>query len=357
MATELPLLKDLGDIVKHSSQDQRAEMLKRLTVFFADGAPNFTDEHLALFDEIFNRLITEIEIKARLELSARLARIGNAPRQTVRRLAHDDEIAVAAPVLQHSQQLEEPDLLDLAKSKGQQHLLAISGRCRLAEALTDVLVRRGDREVVRRVAGNFGAKLSRSGFLALIRKAEKDGILAEKVGQRSDIPEPMLRELFLQATVVVQRRLYATAPPQVRDKISRVLADISNEFNAANNTMAHPAENATFRKQTQLDGTALGRLASEGRYEEVVAALSVLCKIPTVTMNRVLANKRADPAIVLCKALGFGWVTARAITLLLTEGRGTSAQTLESKYRNFEKLSESGAQDVLRLWFTLHEAK
>ena len=68
-------------------------------------------------------------------------------------------------------------------------------------------------------------------------------------------------------------------------------------------------------------------------------------------MHRILANKRADPAIVVCKALGFAWPTAQAIILLLTKGHGTSAHTLEIKHRNFEKLSVSGSQEVLRLWY------
>ena len=68
-------------------------------------------------------------------------------------------------------------------------------------------------------------------------------------------------------------------------------------------------------------------------------------------MHRILANKRADPALVVCKALGFAWPTAQAIILLLTKGQGTSAHTLESKHRNFEKLSASGSQEVLRLWY------
>lgn len=94
-------------------------------------------------------------------------------------------------------------------SRSQQHLLAISNRSQIAETITDVLVRRGNREVVRNVAGNSGARLSLNGFSTLVLKAEKDGILAEKVGQRADIPEPLLRVLFIHATQVVQRRLEA----------------------------------------------------------------------------------------------------------------------------------------------------
>ena len=91
-------------------------------------------------------------------------------------------------------------------------------------------------------------------------------------------------------------------------------------------------------------------LANAGRYDDTIAALSALCKIPPQHMHRILDNKRADPTLVVCKALGFAWPTVQAIVLLLTKGHGTSAHTLESKHRNFEKLSASGSQDVVRLW-------
>ena len=109
----------------------------------------------------------------------------------MRRLAEDDDIFVARPVLEHSERLVDPDLLNVARTKSQLHLLAISNRNRIAETITDVLVRRRDREVVRNVAGNLGACLSQTGFSTLVRKAERDGILAEKVGQRPDTPQPL----------------------------------------------------------------------------------------------------------------------------------------------------------------------
>ncbi|MGA8949475.1 MAG: DUF2336 domain-containing protein, partial [Xanthobacteraceae bacterium] len=89
-------------------------------------------------------------------------------------------------MLEHSLCLEDPDLLEVARSKSQQHLLAISNRSQIAETITDILVRRGDRDVVRAVAGNSGARLSPNGLSTLVRKAEKDGVLAEKVGLRAD---------------------------------------------------------------------------------------------------------------------------------------------------------------------------
>ncbi len=95
-----------------------------------------------------------------------------------------------------------------------------------------MLVRRGDRDVARSVAGNRGARISENGFLRLVKRAEDDGMLAEKVGLRPDIPPQMFRELLTKATAVVHKRLLASATPEMQAEIRRVLDKVSGEVGA-----------------------------------------------------------------------------------------------------------------------------
>ncbi len=175
MAAPASLIPELEDALQQGTPQRRADMLKRTTMLFLDGASRFNEDHVRLFDEVFGHLIAEIEAKARAELSNRLAPVTNAPTQLVRRLAKDGDISVAGPMLQQSRRLDETDLVDIANTMSQAHLLAISNRARIAEPITEVLVRRGDRDVVRRVADNRGARLSNGSFSTLVHLAEKDG--------------------------------------------------------------------------------------------------------------------------------------------------------------------------------------
>ena len=132
------------------------------------------------------------------ELSARLAPVDNAPIEVIRRLARDDEIIVAAPVLSQSARLTTHDLVDIAQTKSQAHLLAISGRApSWSRSVTDQLLSRGDREVKHKLAKNAGARFSETGFTTLVKSAETDESLAKKVGLRLDLPLRLLRELLL----------------------------------------------------------------------------------------------------------------------------------------------------------------
>src|SRR5206468_4080675 len=114
----------------------------------------------------------------------RLADMPNAPAGVVRMLAFDDDIEVARPVLSASERLAEHDLVANANSKSQLHLAAISERRSLSEAITDVLVTRGDRQVVQSVAKNTGARFSDAGFRMLVKRSSSDEALAVQVGGR-----------------------------------------------------------------------------------------------------------------------------------------------------------------------------
>ncbi len=353
MSASASLIPELENVIQHGSQDKRAMTVRRIANLFVDGAPNFNEDHIGLFDDVLCRLVIEIEAKARAEMAQTLAPMANAPIELMRHLAHDEDIAVAGPVLTQSKRLQETELVELASTKGQAHLAAIAGREGIGEAVTDVLVRRGDTEVIHYVADNQSARLSEGGFSTLVKRAEGDGDLAEKVGQRADIPAHLFRDLLVRATAVVQQRLLQAAKPETRNEIQRVLEKVSKEFEDAAPVRDYTAAQAavmTLHQSGDLNETTLIDLAKNKKFEETVAALSVLCSVPIETADRLMAGDKPDPILILCKAAGYGWTTARAIILSRPMVRGTSAVSLDAAFANFEKLSPSTAQRVVRFW-------
>src|SRR5579864_30033 len=175
-------LRDLDDVISRGTPESRERALRHATDLMIAG--RYRDEEIDTFGEVIGRLADEIEVAARAELAERLARHDGAPPNIIRKLAFDDAIEVAGPVLRESELLDSDTLVANALTKGQPHLLAISQRKVIDEAVTDVLVRRGNEAVVTSVAGNRGARLSNFGFLHMIKRAERDSILAEQLGLR-----------------------------------------------------------------------------------------------------------------------------------------------------------------------------
>ena len=353
MSVVFPLIPELGQIVESGSRRKRAETLRRITTLFLHGASTYNDEHIDLFDCVFGLLIEEIETKARAELSIHLAPVANAPARVLRTLAHDDDIAVAGPVLKLAPRLAEADLVEVASNKSQAHLHAISARRILGEAVTDVLVGRGDHVVVRRVAENRDARISATGFSRLITRAAEDGVLAETVGLRPDIPAPLFRELLTRATAVVHQRLLASATPERKVEIENVLSKIAEEVGARVAPRDYrDAQRIVLglTRSGRMDETALATFCGNQRYEEAVVALAALAKVPINVVDRLMAGERRDPVLILCKAAGLGWSTVQSVFVLHPDGKAAPAQGLEVAFANYTRLSLATARRVVRFW-------
>jgi uncharacterized protein (DUF2336 family) len=354
MADRESLIVELENAIERGSQHRSAETLRRVTDLFVRRADELSEGHVELFDDVILRLAREIETKARAELARRLAPVDNAPRGTIRDLAHDDAIEVAAPVLLRSPRLAESDLVDIARTKGQAHLLAISGRRSLGEAVTDVLVDRGDGDVLINVASNAGANFSAGGFARLVERAGDDEPLATRIAGRPDIPPQLLHRLVAQASELVQRRLLASLAPEMRTEIGRVLAKVSQEIDpdapAPRNFVAAQRMIGMLHAAGGLGESELYDLAKSRRYEETAAALSLLCSVKIDVVDWLMNGDRIEPLLILLKATGFDWLTVRTIILSRPSGRRVSAKDLEDIYDDFKRLSYATARRVIGHW-------
>jgi len=349
------LLRELEDSIRKGTSDQRVSTLRRVTDLFIHRAEQLDEEQIRLFDDVIGRLAAEIEEAALAELSYRLAPVPNAPYETIRSLAYDDSIAVSGPVLAQSPRLSEDDLVEIARTRGQSQLLAIARREQLGEAVTDVLVERGDGEVVHEVVGNAGARFSDRAFVELVDRAKHDERLAEDVGRRVDIPPRLFRKLVDQATERVQARLFAAAEPEMRTAIEEFLSDITRKVEAKPElaSRSYSAAKSYVRMLAQSD--RLGRrelvnFAKEGRFEETVVALAELSGVPLEIADRVMHGDGLEPLLVLCKAKGFDWQTVRPIVLIRRDCRKLVPRDLEDACQDFNSLSTTTADRVLRFW-------
>src|ERR1044072_8784728 len=212
MSLSPSLIDEIEDALAAKSDEKRAAALWRITDLFIAGADTFADDHVTLFDDVMERLAATIEKNARARLSSRLARVANAPPGVVRDLARDHDIRVAQPALRPSPRLDNRWLSETAATHSQQHLLAISQRGALSEAITDVLVERGDREVVRPFAQNTGPRFPSAAFRTMVDRWVGDEVLAVHVGTRRDLPRQDWLKLIERASATVRHKLAAADP-------------------------------------------------------------------------------------------------------------------------------------------------
>ena len=354
MTVATTLIPGLDEIVRNGAPERRAEAARRIAEMFLQDAAHLRASHVDLFDGILTDLVPHTELIARAELAERLSLVANAPRVLVGRLARENEILVAGPILRRSTVLDEEVLLEIARMKGQGHLLAMSERATLSPDLTDIIVERGDREVVRRAAGNAGAEFSESGYTELIKRANQDGVLTLTVGQRDDLSDTRLRQLLAGSLDVVRRRLFDVTRPERQNAIKLAVAEITGlpeRFESRHDFVPAQRTILALHEAGNLNEAALLGFAKSYRYEEAVAALSAMSGVRIQSLDTLISGDRFDPILMLGKTIGLEWATVRALILLrLGPNRVPAPTDIESARVNFAKLMPSTAERVVGFW-------
>jgi uncharacterized protein (DUF2336 family) len=355
------LIAELELAVSDDSLGSRTSTLRRVTDLFLNEAGRLSEEQIKVFDDVLCLLIRRIEKQALVELSRRLAPIDSSPIEVIRQLARDESIEVAGPVLMQSRRLTAGDLVEIAADAGQAHLLAISGRFELAEVVTDVLLSRGDEEVVFKLATNPSARFSKTGYAILVRDAEASDQLTETVALRLDIPPDLRRELLQRATNSVRTRILALAPPETRGEIQRVIANTARSIAkavAAERDFTRAEELVRAMEESgQLDEGALLEFVNRRKYEEMTVALARLCSAPLKMISGLMMGLRNDAILVPCKAADLKWPTAEAILRNRHSNHLVPEQIIALARRDYDRLSVATAQRTLRFMQVREAAK
>jgi uncharacterized protein (DUF2336 family) len=355
MTPAIALIPGLDEIIRGGDPKRRADAARRISELFLQGAASFRPDHVDLFDGVLTSLVPHTELAARAELAERLSLLVNAPRELVGQLAHEDEIAIAGPLLRRSPVIDERILVEIASVKSQGHLLAMAERSVLSSDLTDVIVRRGDRDVVRRTADNAGAAFSTDGYSTLIKRAGQDGVLTLKIGQRDDLSAEQLKDLLVGSIDVVRRRLFQVVKPERQTVIKQVMSAISGATERAERRDFAPAQRTVLalHRDGALGEGALLNFARAFKYEESVAALSAMSGVKIETLDRLISGDRYDPILIAGKTIGLEWATVRALIMLrLGPNRTPSPADIENARVNFSRLMPSTAERVVGFWKT-----
>jgi len=314
------LIDELNAALATGGGDERKRILERVADLFAAGSRGYSSQQIALFDDVLQKLCSDIEVKARARLARRLAHIDNAPPQLIRSLAFDDAIAVAQSVLIHAQQLSDADLVENATTKSQDHLFAIAQRLRLSERVTDVLVERGNRKVIHKVAANTGARFSLAGYDKLTHRA------------RRDLPRQYFLKLLETASASVRAKLEAANPEAaaaIRDTVDEVASGLQQEVRKTSQRFANALRDAnrSFNAQPFTEANVHAPAHAQ-EFTRTVIALAKLGRFPVDLVERALIDKGEDMILILAKAAGCSWITVKELLLMYVAERNSQPDEL-----------------------------
>ena len=360
---ERSIADEVEAAVTAGSTDKHLDTLKQVTDLFLRSADSYSGEQIELFGDVLERLIRTIELRALADVSARialaelstqLASVKQAPPNAVRRLANNDEISIAKPVLTESARLSTEDLIELAQTKGEQHLLAISGRWWLTEIVTDALLKRHYPSVSRRLVTNPGARMSASGYAIVLKQAERDPELAVETGIRVDLLPEQRAQLLRSATEAVRARLLARAPPHlfedIRSAIALAASGANREMSRTRDFTAANRFVAALARHGKLSEPVLMAFAQERKYAETVAALAELSGSAIDVIRPVMQSLRDDGVLIPCRVAGLNWETVAAVLDSRFASGSMGRHELAKAKEQYGKLTLENARRLLKLW-------
>jgi len=357
------IVAEIEAAITGGSTAKCVETAKRVTDLFLVSAGQFDDEQIELFDGVLERLVKAIELRALADISARmalaemsaqLAPVAQAPHTVVYRLAVNDEISIAAPVLQESARLSDDDLVTIAKTKSEQHLLAIAGRWWLKEAVTEALISRRFARVNHRVVGNPGARISAVGFAIILAQAKNDPELAVEAGIRADLPAMLRQQLLNSATEAVRTKLLSRAPPhlfeEIRSAIAAAVASADRKMSRVRDFTAAKRLVAELKQHGRLNEAALAGFARKKQYEETIVALAELTQSAIEVIRPLMQSLRDDGLLVACKVAKLSWETAAAVLDCRYATGSLSASELAKAKSEYAGLTADNARRLLSFW-------
>jgi len=346
-------LPELLALAEETSSEKRRALLRELTEHFF-GAVSRTEAEDGLYGDVMARLADDMEMAVRAELAGRFAEAPDAPRTLIRRLAND-EASVAESVLTRSPVLTDEDLLGVVRQHGQAHLRAVSNRASVSEAVSDVIVERGDDETLGTLLRNDGARLSRQASETAVERAKANPALHESAVTRATLPPDLLNDMYFVVEARLRTRILeqnARMDPALldsalaagRDRVATEDGALPSDYSEC---LAYVEE---LKAAGQLTPRMLARFLRSGGKTSFLIALAQLADVDFHTARQIVDRRELDALAVVCKAADLDRALFLTYAVVLLNDDGDAMAKAHAYARMYAELTREAALRTLRFW-------
>ena len=309
---DLVLAKDADQRVRESLAAKIARILPHLS----------PDEHDSVYRvtvEVLETLARDQTTQVRAILSEALKDMAAAPGSVIGTLARDQELSVAAPVLEFSPLLTEDDLIELiAQSPAAGALGAIARRSAVGSRLADAIVARGvskdEPEAIAALLGNPSAQIREETLNKIVDRAPRHQAWHEPLVRRPSLSGAMAKRIarfvadHLLTALQNREDLDPATAQALSAEVDRRLEENDEPPAAApagSSTETAIARAEALHAKGALDEEAVLRAVNTGERLFVIAALAVRSKINQRTIEHLFTLRSAKGVVALVWHCGF----------------------------------------------------
>ncbi len=347
-------LVNFSELTGEAASARRAELARHVATLFALTSDRCSDEQVDIYDSVLLRLVDMVESEVRRFVAEQMSTLRRGPEETIRRLA-SDVIEVSEPILVRSTVLRDADLVSIAEEQGNDHRYAIAQREVLSADVSEILVRRGDLKVKRKIASNEGASLSGSAIEILISDSAADATLQLSLSDRPDLAEAQIASLISIASDEVRKKLQTSGrsgeTAQLNEAADIAARRMSNQYWLGR----YDFETARSRilllaKKGMVNEAALRRFASEDRFAEAVATFAWLVRCGVEEASHWMVRPDPEPFVILAKASGFSSITVGSLLSIGPWRHRLTPETRSNAMNLYERMTVAEAKRKIAHW-------
>jgi len=347
--------KELERLAKNTSSESRRELLRGLTDLFLENMGEDTQGDA--FSDVISKVLDDVVEEARGEFASRVSMLEQFPKEIVVKLAWDT-FEVAAPVLENSTVLTDDDLVQVAQSKSDEHLMAISKRSEIGETVTDVLIERGSDGVVHLVAENPGAQLSTTGYSALADKAQIDKKLQAKIIRREDVTPEIAIQIEPYLSAQLKKRLDTKMSnagggvdglvEKAKARVEKALVGEKRDIECAQKLIQEVSDGVV-----SLD-EAVEKLAKTKRPKPLSALLANAADLPESMISNTMLKVNGTPLAIACKAMRISSEAFAEIAAMRCKVLKLPSSNGDRLAEQYSELNEADADRTMRFLRVRH---
>ena len=364
-----------GALLRHHADREREQRLSAadVEVLQRDRSPQARAQVAAKFGRQFDELcgaadrplatavlellVRDLAVEVRQALASTVAASTRLPPHIARQLA-GNSIEVADPILQRSPVLSDEDLVRVVRTNAMQYALAVAGRERLSELVSDALVDTGHAEVVARLVDNVGASISQSTMQRVVQDYRGNDQIHTRVIRRPELPFEVVEQLIgvmgerLEWELIRDRGLSAE---EARALMHAVCERATISFTARAHADGKLQQYLlTEFSAGQLDHERLLRCLRDGDVASLEIGLGLHARLELNHVRRLLYHADRRHLAGLCLAAGFAtphYLTLRMALEIAEEAmapragnKGYSSDTVRFLQAQYEKLRDDEAK-------------
>ncbi len=346
MSGALAYLEDVEELADEKSSRKRRELLYAVTDIFLFTHENHGDSDIKMFGDVMERIAYELEVEARTQLSQKISKCRRVSRRLVVRMAND-EIDVARPLLEYSEVLQDPDLIDIIKERTEDHRYSIAGRENISADVSGKLVEHGDDGTLARVTGNGGAKFTDQSFEKIADRALGNVDLHDALSSRSDVPAEIMEKIKSNVWGRMKEELQGNDDGLDGNAIGAMVDQCAEEIDL--DYCQESIDELNKRHESgELGEDMVNRLARQKRIPDLVHCIALLTGLDNHSVSQCLLKAELPALAILCKANNFKSSTFLAVAEVRTSEGDLKSTELAKVMRDYDSLTYATSQRIMR---------